>query len=474
MHLNSIELNNSINQHRISYCGENSYAPLTKPINSIQRTIENSVETISEHVEDKPDKKSNKILARVISSVLVLSGLVLVLNPKYSSKLIEKLKSVQNSVSSNFQKGDPRSLKGRFYRTSANILNGILKIAQFTNNINSGKDLCIKWLCTKEKDFSKIKGENTRKLCEQIDKGLRYFVAKPHKIITQWFDSLGRWTVKHNYKNTARQMDSLELLINQQKSKLSPEDQKILEQKLEEIKICRSAFSEEKINERFAEQENVMSNLEADFIKRLKDYKSGFTNRWVKNSEHINKNLSFWAQDIIRPERDKLEEQGLKRVSKLIGDNNSKKGLYDEIVEMLKPKININDKNKIDKSLEKVRTNIKKANHCECIEYFDKKRDLMLGSAPTDILTALFGLGVSGVLISTADSKEEKISRTLSGVFPIIAGVGASIAFTAMLFSGLVGTVCGLVTAGVLSKLGSIASHKIVPEAYDKNSRSKS
>ena len=102
---------------------------------------------------------------------------------------------------------------------------------------------------------------------------------------------------------------------------------------------------------------------------------------------------------------------------------------------------------------------LRKANHSECVEYFDKKRDLVLGGAPTDIVTAVAGLGISGTAIATADSKEERISRALTGGFPIIAGIGASMAFTAMLFSGVQGLLLGAATSVGLSKLGSIADN---------------
>ena len=94
--------------------------------------------------------------------------------------------------------------------------------------------------------------------------------------------------------------------------------------------------------------------------------------------------------------------------------------------------------------------------------YFDKKRDLVLGGAPTDIVTAIGGLGLSGVAIATADTKEDKISRALTGGFPIIAGIGASMAFTAMLFSGVQGMLYGFLTSIGLSKIGSLADHHIL------------
>ena len=105
---------------------------------------------------------------------------------------------------------------------------------------------------------------------------------------------------------------------------------------------------------------------------------------------------------------------------------------------------------------------LNKANISECAEYFDKKRDLILGSAPTDVLTALFGLGMSGVAIGTADDKQERASRAVTVAFPAIAGLGVSTAMTAMLFSGVKGMLIGSVASGALSLTGSAIDRSFI------------
>ena len=110
---------------------------------------------------------------------------------------------------------------------------------------------------------------------------------------------------------------------------------------------------------------------------------------------------------------------------------------------------------------------LRKANTTECVEYFDKKRDLMLGSAPTDILTALGSLIASGIAISVADTKEDRISRFISGALPVIAGFGVSTALTALLFSGGKGMAIGAASSMGLSILGSSTSHRLFPKNKD-------
>jgi hypothetical protein len=89
------------------------------------------------------------------------------------------------------------------------------------------------------------------------------------------------------------------------------------------------------------------------------------------------------------------------------------------------------------------------------MDYFDKRRDLTLGSAPTDILTATVGITTGAIALASADDRDKRISRTLTGILPAVAGIGTNIAMTSMLFSGTKGMLIGAATGGALSLLGS-------------------
>ena len=141
--------------------------------------------------------------------------------------------------------------------------------------------------------------------------------------------------------------------------------------------------------------------------------------------------------------------------------------LHLDIYSILSPKLDQTEQKTLNDALKNAGKKLNKANHSETVEYFDKKRDLVLGGAPTDIVTALGGLGISGVAIAAADTKEDRISRALTGGFPIIAGIGASMAFTAMLFSGVQGMLYGFLTSIGLSKLGSIADNYILGNKHN-------
>ena len=440
---------------------------LAKPIEKVSNIIEGSVDTFVPANEEEKKKKSNKTAITVASSVLVLSTLVAVLNPRYSATLSKKLSSWKAKTGAKIDTTKKSFVTNKFYKALSGGLNWGLKTLEFSNNFNSAKDLIFKDFCTRKKSFNKVKDKNTRNILKKIDSGFTSIISKPYNTITKWFDKISKHTVMMNYKKSARQMDLYEELVLKYKDKLSIDEQKLLQEKLEQAKNIRNFFSDEKITERFVEQEKSMSELETKFWKRYKTYRHGFSNKWKNKGDHIGQNMTFWAEEIMMPTRNKFERQGLDVVENLVGNGKDKKGVYEEIFEIIKPHISKDDK-KLQNVLNSTTKKLKKANHSECVEYFDKKRDLVLGSAPTDIVTALAGIGLSGVAIGTADNKDERISRALTGAFPVIAGLGASMAFTAMLFSGVQGMLYGALTSVILSKIGSSASHYFVGDKTSK------
>ena len=408
-----MSLNYGSNYHT-NFKAESATAPLAKPIKIVQKQAEKAADAFTPEIKDNKKKKVRNTAIAAGSAALVLGGVVALFNPRYSSRLMEKLKMLQNKNG------------GKFW-------SNIIKTLEFTNNINSMKDQGFKWLCNKTK-----------------------FLKKPHKVITNWFDKIGQKTVIDKYKNVSKRMDNFETLLKQYSEKLPADKKAEFEAKLAQAREARKFLTKENTAQRLIEQENFMSNLETDFAKKFNEYKNGFKNGNKK--EHVSKNMYFWTQEILRPTTDIIEKNGEERVSKLFG----RKGAYDDIVEILKPLLKSEEKFILDKAAGKTAKKLHQANYSECVEYFDKKRDLILGSAPTDIVTALLSLGLSGLAISTADNKEDRISRLLTGVFPVVAGLGASMIFTAKLYSGIKGLLYGFGTSATLSAIGSTANHFLI------------
>ena len=401
---------------------------ITKPIDKVENLVSNTVDSFIPEQKDEETKKSHKTAIRVVSTVLVLSAFIPLLNPKFSSKLINKMKTASAKYGTKGKNAD--TFTGKLYRAAESTLYKGAKILNYANNFNSVKDEAFKWFCNKVK-----------------------FLKKPHEFITKGFDNISKSTVLGKYSKVRTSVNTLNKVLDSYKSKLSDAERIKLEALLDQVKLQEKYFEKSSVEARLKAQEGVMSGLEQDTINKIKEYGRGF--KGDNKIKHFKDNLYFWAEDIIMPKRNQIEADGLKVINSLVGDGKTQKGTYNEIIELISSHVGDNEKSFIDELLKNTSNKLHNANKSECIEYFDKKRDLMLGSAPTDILTALFGLGASGIAIGTADNKEDRVSRAVTVAFPAIAGLGVSMGMTAMLYSGIKGMLIGSAASGLLSITGS-------------------
>lgn len=424
---------------------------LTKPIETVQKTIETGVDTFVGQEKDAKKKKRRKRAIIASSTVLVLGALTFALNPTSSGKVISKLKNLQASLDLKIQRSKEDFVKGNIFKFFKKASDKVEKGLNLTYNINSGKDIIFKDLCVNNnKNYPEFltKNKTVHKIVKTLDDGFVKIFKKPHEIITSWFDKISQSTVKKNYSSASKRMDALESFIKTYREKLPADKQALVDKKLAEITNVRKAFSEEKVLERLKNQENMMSNLENDVWKNVYNKKDGF----AKNS------TSFWAQDALISQKAQVEKEGNELVSKILGSK-EKNGLYDDVINIFKNNLEPDDMKRLETGLKDVSKKLNKANHSECFEYFDKKRDLVLGGAPTDIVTALTGMGLCGVAVARAD-KENRWSKAFTTGVPVLIGLGSSLVFSALLYSGGVGLLLGTAIGGV-ANIGSnlIAKH---------------
>lgn len=414
---------------------------LDKPIENVQTVIENGVDTLITIPNETENKK--KIKKRAIaasSSVLVLGSLTLLLNPKNTGKTNKYIKNLLEKIKSKTKQNNENTLKNRLYKFGEKTLSGVEKCGNVYFNFNSFKDWAWDDLCTNSnKKYPEFltKHKTTHKIVKTADNFWVKITKKPNEAITKWFDNISKKTVKNKYKNALKELDSLEIALKAHKDKLSADKQTLIENKLKEIAKVKEAFNEENVLIRLKKQENMMSNLKEDFAKRLYNKKDG----WCKNK------TSFWARDILIPQKTLVEKEGNAIVEKLFGNEN-KKGLYNEAADILRNNLDEKQFKALQKDLDNASKKIKKANLSECTEYFDKKRDLILGGAPTDIITQLFGLGMCGWAVTKAD-KEDRWSKLMTTGIPVITGLGSSLYFSAKLFSGAKSIIYGAIVSGL-------------------------
>ena len=98
-----------------------------------------------------------------------------------------------------------------------------------------------------------------------------------------------------------------------------------------------------------------------------------------------------------------------------------------------------------------------KSVNLEVTEFFDKVRDLKLGSAPTDILTILLSCGMITYGLSYAKDKDQRISVMLKSGIPITGAIATSLISATKLVSGGKSLALGFISGIILNKLGIIA-----------------
>lgn len=416
---------------------------VTKPIDKVENIVNNTVDTFVPESKNEEKKNSHKTAIRVGSTVLVLSAFVALLNPKFSSSLVNKLKT-KSTKAANKAKVD-NSLWGKWNKAKEKFLNGVTNTIQVLNNGNSVKD------------------ELFQKLCYKTS-----FTKNIHQKITKGFDKISKQTVYGKYKSVSKHMNTLDDIMQQYKERLTAEEKVIFERKLKEIDNLQEYFDSANIKNRLDHQEKLMEDLEKDVTEKIIQAKNTIAGKIkgkkIDNEMKLKDICTFWAEDSLMFERNSIEEQGTNIINSLMGDGKTKTGAYQEIVELLSPKLSPEEKQAFEESIKQAEKLLRKANKTECIEYFDKKRDLVLGSAPTDVVTALASLTASGIAIGVADTKEDRISRLISGALPVFAGLGVSTALTAMLFSGGKGMALGAASSMGLSIMGSAASRTIFPK----------
>ena len=187
------------------------------------------------------------------------------------------------------------------------------------------------------------------------------------------------------------------------------------------------------------EQEKLMQNLESDLWKSIYTKEKGL----MKNP------TKFWVQEALKTQKEQVVRNGNELVENLIGGKN-KKGLYDDVIDILRENIDKEGLQKIDDIFKQASKNLKKANNSECLEYFDKKRDLIVGVAPTDIVSQIFGVGLCGWAVGSAQ-KDERLQRALTTGLPVATGLASSLIFSALLYSGGVGLLAGAAVSGITS-----------------------
>lgn len=173
-------------------------------------------------------------------------------------------------------------------------------------------------------------------------------------------------------------------------------------------------------------------------------------------------------KDILTKSDAKIDSEGhvfdlLDRTKELLSKNKTSSSMkmrakpqpakLDEMLEIYK-RLAPDEYVNIEKDCKKIVKNIDKSINIESEQFFDKVRDLQIGSAPTDVLSILGSAGMIGYGLAKAKDNDERISVTLKAGIPVIGAVGTSLYCTARLISGGKAMAFGLLSGWILNKIG--------------------
>ena len=200
-----------------------------------------------------------------------------------------------------------------------------------------------------------------------------------------------------------------------------------------------------------------------DIINQLKWF--------IKNPEIYAKNKDLFLKELEKLKKHKLpefsdleitkaqtevKESQIKLIEALVKENAT-----GEIQDMLSIYYRIApyelSKSGAELALKQAVSSFDKSVNLEISEFFDKLRDLRLGSAPTDILTILISCGFISYGLGYAQNGEERASIVLKSGIPIVGAILTSLISATKLVSGGKSLALGAVSGLVLNQLGTVA-----------------
>ncbi len=212
-------------------------------------------------------------------------------------------------------------------------------------------------------------------------------------------------------------------------------------------------------------------------FKELKEYRnlSGADENTAR--EKLTKDIESKVQNIISlmKENPVYKEKAFTEISGLAENikttiNAGQKGKLQETLTYLKSVLPRNEYLNIRRQVYKTSDKLNKITTAEGDLYFDKIRDITLGSAFTDIAFGMISpLAMMGVAIAADDTKDERISTTLKLGIPLLGGVATSTALLFMLVAGGKAMALAALSSLILNRIGTVADNKLKTHQEEKN-----
>lgn len=381
---------------------------------------------LAENHYETEKKKSLKYGKTVAAGALVAGFGTLALMkgsvPKTAAKYLEKLKL---KLEAKIAKG---SRLEDFYRKSLTHIESFIEKAGSVNNLTSLKDVLFQ--------RAMYKTPLTRKI---------------HEGITRFFTGIGRKTVNFAYSKTYNRFAGLNeyvMELNKRILQENPNNKALVDainSKLVKVnKNLEKGFGINARNNRLETMDSASDDLFEYF------WNASFGD--VKNFRSKEMYQTFIADVKMAPHKEKMA----KKVDTLM--KSTADGLND-ILSDYKDVLTKSEFRKLKYLSDSAQSSLKKSIKTETVEFFDKIRDLKLGSAPTDVLSILGTVGAVGWFLGKSKDKDERISASLKYGIPAIGAIATSLLCTAKLISGGKAMMFGLISGWLMNKAGEIVDN---------------
>ena len=213
---------------------------------------------------------------------------------------------------------------------------------------------------------------------------------------------------------------------------------------------------------------------DAPKIKLLREIRRGYRD-FVKNfgepsqdeiQKNIQKNIEKLRQEILSSGNTdtKISKELLGNLNELSENQNFKKGLVEEILDIYKALLPKSKYQKLESLYMQSVKSLDDSIKIETEDFVNKLRDLTLGSAPTDIITLLSGFATLGYFLLKSDNNQERTGVALKYGIPALTFIGTSLYFNARLYAGTKAMFYGAIATWLIGKIGELANDIYVHE----------
>lgn len=175
----------------------------------------------------------------------------------------------------------------------------------------------------------------------------------------------------------------------------------------------------------------------------------------IKDMEKLSHNIKTSATQVLPDSSTRVLLESLEDLR--TGFVSFKQGKIQDILDIYRKILTPKEFKRIEKGFKHYTKSLDSSIKVETEDFISKLRDLSLGSAPTDILSLLGGLGVLGYHLGKSDDNDQRISIALKYGIPALSLIGVSLYCNAKLYAGTKGLLIGTLASAILNRIGTTA-----------------